>query len=486
MACLAAMAGVRTVYDRAAGGFGFDFYQFWLGGDVLRAHEAAGKPGVLDFYTDAAHYRIGERYLAAARNQSRRQQHAAAERSVVDTASSPFFYWIFSVITPGDYDRDYNVYIVVSLACLVGVIAGLAWRLGYSFAAVAAAIALAAYSAPVYSDFGVVNLNFPELAVCCLYLFLRGLGRRGTRSDNSDAGSEACRRAGFRGIPTGYLKNRCAGWPWLVLAGGLMGSLTAFKPNLLLLPVLLGLSAIASGRWRRVVPEAGGFLVGLALAVGVSSWAFGGVSCWAAWGRVVLFLGSRPSMPSEFGNFSLTRNVYEATGRNLTTLFSAVSVLLSIGAVWLGRRSRPINPESPIGVTQGGCDREFRHDLAIFGIAVAATLLSSGLAWVHYPIQLFPFLLLVGSPVDVRRIGLRTQIVRYGLLAAVVVLLLYPSEEVRRLLPFRIEVSIRAWLHCNQAAVGVAFGLALWFEAILLEKLAPLTNPSASSTLAPA
>jgi hypothetical protein len=489
IACLAAIWGVRSVYGRAANGFGFDFYQFWLGGDVLRAHQTTGTHEVFDMYTYDAHVKTGEQYAAMARTRSPRQREAAANRKVLDTASSPFFYWVFSILAPGDYDRDYKVYIVFSLTCMVGVIAALAWRLRYSVAGIGTALALAAISAPVYSDTEVANLNFPELAICCFYLFLRARARHSARFAAA----------------------------WFLAGGAVMGLLAAFKPNLILFPVLLGASGLASCRWRGVLAEAGGFAAGVASAVAVSSLAFGGASCWLAWGEVILRLGARPMMPSEFGNFSLTRDLYETTGRNVIGLFSFVGMALAIGAIWLNSRarsraphfvgsaSRTVFPGMPETVRSAdptriehGClehgptaaaavsahhDIEFRHDLAIFGLAAAAALLSSGLAWVHYPILLFPFLLLVASRPWPGRISIPSEIVRYVLLSIVVILLLYPPlEEIRQVLPFRIPISLRAWLHCSQGAVAVTFGLGLWFESRLLGKMCiPITSTRQSA-----
>jgi hypothetical protein len=447
--CLAAIQGVRSVYERAAGGFGYDFYQFWLGGDALRAHVASGSRETLDLYTDAAHIKVGAQYVEMAKTKSRRQREAADDRQVVDTASSPFFYWVFSILMPGDYDREYRIYIVFSVACMVGTIVAFAWRLKYSIAGIGAAVALAAMSAPVHSDFNVVNFNFPDLAICLFYLLIRERARNATRLA-----------------------------PALFAAAGVvMGALAAFKPNLLLFPVLLGVSGLISRRWSQVLAEAGGFGGGLVGAIAVSSWAFGGISCWIAWGQVVLALGSQPTMPSVYGNFSVTRNIYEITGRNFISLFSAIGILLAIGAIWLGRRSYD-SPGTPAGTLvatsqpfppkardPSAGDIEFRHDLTIFGIAVSVTLLSSGLAWVHYPILLFPFLLLVGSCIRRGKAGITSGVMRYVLLAVVVVLLMFPfPDDIRRLLPFHIANDIRTWIHCSQAAVAVTLGLGLWYE----------------------
>jgi len=501
--CIAAIVGVRSVYDRAAGGFGFDFYQFWLGGDVLRHHQANGRHGVLDLYTDSAHVKIGQQYVEIARNKSRRQREAAADRKVVDTASSPFFYWVFSVVTSSDYDREYKRYILFSVACMVATLAALAWRLKYSITGMAAAIALASISAPVYSDYNVVNFNFPELAICCFYLLLRALARNARQfctasytrepslSGNPSTPGQALRRPGSvphsknperrkpRPVDSTNLQGHILSTILSIAAGVVMGLLAAFKPNLLLFPVLLGVSGIFARRWWAVFAEAGGFAIGVVSAVAVSSWAFGGISCWAAWGRVILDLGSRPTMPSLYGNFSITRDIYEATGRNLISVFSATGIILAMAAIWLGRRSTQATRSSPaLEVAAASSaplnlDIEFRHDLAIFGLAVGVTLLSSGLAWVHYPILLFPFLLLAASRGDTRRIGIPSEIVRYLLLSTAIVLLLFPPpEEIRKLLPFHLDVNIRTWIRCTQAAVLVTFGLALWFESTLVGKVA--------------
>jgi hypothetical protein len=221
----------------------------------------------------------------------------------------------------------------------------------------------------------------------------------------------------------------------------------------------------------------------LIVAVALASRAFGGLSCWSAWGRIVFALGGQMDRPSVYGNFSITRDIYEVTGRNLVSLFSIGGILISVGAIWLGRRpSRPDEPRDaaffpssrpyPPNV-RDACSRdiEFRSDLAIFGIAVAVSLLSSGLAWVHYPILLFPFLLLVGSRDRSGSVGIASQIVRYGLLLIVIGLLMYPPpQEIRNLLPFYIAVNIYTWNHCCQAAVVITLGLGLSYKSGLLEK----------------
>ena len=61
--CLAALLGVESVCHEAAERSGYDFYQFWLGGDVLRARQAAGRHEVLDVYTYASHVEIGQHGL---------------------------------------------------------------------------------------------------------------------------------------------------------------------------------------------------------------------------------------------------------------------------------------------------------------------------------------------------------------------------------------------------------------------------------------
>jgi hypothetical protein len=440
-AIAAAIQSVRSLYQRAENGFGYDFYQFWLGGDVLRAHVAEGKPGTLDVYSEASHIKIGARYQAIAQNKSRRQRDAASDRKTVDTASSPFFYWVFSVLTPGDYDRVYRSYAAFSVGCMVATMTFFGWRLRYSVAGIGGAVALAAVSGPVYSDFHELNFNFPELAVCCVYLLLRDGGRNANRLS-----------------PTLF-----------AMAGVVMGLLAAFKPNLILFPALLGISALASRRWREAFLEAGGFVAGAVIAVAVASWAFGGLSCWSAWGHVVLGLGARPTMPSEYGNFSITRNIYEVTGKDFISLFSAIGILLAIGAIWIGRRSRLF-----AAGRESRCDFdiEFRHDLAIFGIAVAVTLLSSGLAWVHYPILLFPFLLMAASRSRPAGIGITAEIVRCALLWGAILLLMYsPSDEIQCLLPFRVEANTRIWNHCSQAAVIITLLLGLWYEARLLRPI---------------
>jgi hypothetical protein len=496
---LLAIESVITLCRSSAGNFGFDFYLFWVNGDIVR-HNAGLHPPALSIYGHDAEHTWGRRYLELARDKSFHQRQAAANWPTLETICSPFFYWVFSVLSPRDYDHALTVFGIVSLTSLLLAIVLLSWRLKFSIAGIGAAVALAALSAPVFSDFQVNNINCPQLLACAIYLLLRDRARK--------RGGSTMR---------------------FTLAGAALGLLIAFKPNLLLVAILLGFSGLFTRQWKSLIAESTGFFSAIALAVAICSWRLGGVSCWIDWLHITRELGSVPTKASAYGNFSLTRLIYEETGKNLVGIAAAISIAVATIAIWRGRtgispapsplysreragvrgdfgscatRENPLSPQplrtaaearivgsaprtalavrgetvrgaDPTRVHPGESDarrdREFLYDLTIFAIGASITFLAAALAWVHYSILLFPFLLMLASPIFNKRLGLRSNLARYFILSAIVILFMIPlPPEVVELLPMKIKLPAGAFVHCAQAATLLALASGLWFALRVL------------------
>lgn len=407
---------------------GFDLYQYWVGGDIVRTYRDSKNTARLDFYSQKTFDEVGEQYWRQSQRTSFRQKRAADSRRVLHTVATPFLYWLFSLGSRVDYDVFYHYFVPATLICLYGTLAALAWVFRYSWTGIGATILFASLSTAVYSDMRVINLNGPQIAVFTIYILIRHLARRSAR-------------------PT----------PWTIVSGGIIGLLIAYKPNLALLALLLGLGRLLSER-RAFLSELIGVLAGFSAAVVISSLTFGGLQCWIEWFHAAGAVGSRPVIPTSYGNISLTRTIVEWTGHDITMPLTLFVVAIATGAVWFGGR----------GGDSTSKDIEFRRDLCMLGLAGPATWMVSGFAWLHYPIQAFPFLVLAGSRLPRR--GLGADIVRFAMLATCIGCLLYaPPEDLGWVpMPHFSGATPERIMRASQIGVGLMFLLAIWISVYWL------------------
>lgn len=441
----AAVGAIGATYRHGMASYGHDFYQFWLVGDVIRGYEPAPERPVLDIYSQQAFVEMGRRYAELAVNKPPRQRQAAAARATLHNLGTPFHYYVFSLLARGEYEAAFDRYILVSIGCLMAMIAALGWRLGYSVAGSGAATALAFWSAPVFSEFNVVNVNCLQIAAWVGYLMIRDQARQ---------------------------KSRAAAF-WLLLAGILAGMLLVFKPNVLLVLPLLGLRRWLGAARREQLGEAVGLGAGIVMAVGVSAHAFGGLEIYSTAIKGVIELGKHPTTPSIMGNIALTRTILERTGWDLTMPLTALMVVMALAAIWHGsRRSLAANGANGAGsASKVGGRVEFQHDLAVFGIGCAISLLTAGLAWLHYPILIFPLLMLAGGMIRPTRIGMPATM---GLLVLLAIaaggLLCLPLIGALGDEGIRIRITPWTGVHCMQIALLATLAIGLWMEGGLLKK----------------
>src|SRR5437016_6535006 len=93
------------------GSLTMDFYQFWLVGQVIADGPA---PNV---YSDEFRRQVASEALRrfSADPPSSRRRAAAQTRPVLQTYSTPFLYAVFGALSSGDYERDYQRYLLASL-----------------------------------------------------------------------------------------------------------------------------------------------------------------------------------------------------------------------------------------------------------------------------------------------------------------------------------------------------------------------------------
>jgi len=226
-------------------------------------------------------------------------------------------------------------------------------------------------------------------------------------------------------------------WCPPLVAGAIAGMLISFKPNLILVPLLLAVARMATRDWRRLRFEILGGAIGGAIAFVATAIHYGSFAVWLQW----------IARANEFYHRLPTR-----TERNVTPLLAlfhehgawpsyALAMLLTIVAavaIWRGRS---------------------RDDVSIVGIAILIYLLSATVVWLHYMVLVIPIALAL-----LRWRG--TAVVSLLALAAI-------AEE-----PF--ELFTRVAVYPNDAkligpALFVLFACAIW-------KLASVSRSPGAST----
>jgi hypothetical protein len=318
-AALYAVAVTWRQNERAAG---LDFYIYFVNAQL------AGRADVPNIYDRDVQSRIGEEYYERAqRGTSELRKFDAGRRRFLDSVSSPFLYTCLGWISR-DYDRALRQNHVLVLA---------AFLLGYLLIARA------------------VRLSWP----CALFLLAALLlWYRGFEAD--------LRVGNVNSLQLLILGASLLSPP--LLAGVFAGMLVAFKPNLILVPLLLAVARLATRDWRRLRLELAGGAIGVIVAVVAAAIRYGSFNIWLQW----------VTRANEFYHRLPTR-----TERNVTPLLAlfqshgawlsyVVALLLTIVAAIAIYRGRP------------------RNDTLIVGVAILIYLLSATVVWLHYMVLVLP------------------------------------------------------------------------------------------------
>jgi hypothetical protein len=255
---------------------------------------------------------------------------------------------MFRVGTSENYELAYRRFHLISLIAALAAICVLARLSGHAWFVVTLAVMLIPHLIdPFLDDVRVGNVNRLQLLLLAGFLLLR-------------------------------LRD---GKAWADLsAGALLGAAVTFKPNLALVPVILGIGWLTAARYRSALRVGGGILIGAAGSVFFSSYAFGGSGVWIEWVRAVRSLPA-DIIPVRMGNLAPSLVVAESLGLRTggPIAFGLLATVLLL-VVLVFRRA-------PIG------SHDTRGDVLLTGLGTAVYLLSAPLVWTHYYVLATPLIL---------------------------------------------------------------------------------------------
>jgi hypothetical protein len=331
-------------------GVAIDFYQFW---------NIAGAPEILpgeSVYTLATGEKLAQiLFERSAAAESPAQRDAARFRvHRIDAVSTPFFYACFRALRTGDYDTDLRRHRLGSLVVFV-----LALLLIARFAGCRPATALAALAfflwafQPLRLDLVEGNVNAVQLAVIALVFWLRR-------------------------------DPECA-WR-TITAACLLALAVLFKPNIIMIAVLLLFGWGILRRWHDIVLAAIGTAVGSAVAIAASAWLMGTNASWGAWLEGLRRLESDFAVGVEQGNIGGAKLIGDAMGWNPTVPLLILLVGGTAGMLWHLRRARNRTPASPELVRN--------VDALMIALGPAVAILGTTMAWPHYTVLCVPLCLM--------------------------------------------------------------------------------------------
>ena len=348
-----AMAAFAMLYTLALKSPGIDFWRPW----------ATSRTAVVDVYSRAGRERLYQLVVPppGAKGSTSREHRAAVQAAALDVAflgyrgidvvQPPLFLSVFRVFSTDNYERDYRWFLAVSLVCFFTAVYVLGRIVGFSvlFALVTAS-ALGFVLGAEVSTLDVGNVNNIQLALVVAFLLLQL--RSSTWAD--------------------------------VASGAVLALGIAFKPNIALLALAIGLTWAGCRLWRKTLTVGAGFALGALLALGLSAMLLSS-SAWRNWLAVVPeLLGS--VQPLEYGNIAVSAIILEQWD------FDSSLILIAVGLVALAAAAlRPLWALHPAPADAPAFDRTF------LGVASGSALimLSSRLVWEHYVVLAMPALLLV-------------------------------------------------------------------------------------------
>lgn len=322
LGALAVIYAVRVTWKQHERAAGLDFYIYFVNAQL------AGRDDVENIYDRDVQARIGEEYYERAqRSNSEIRKYDAQRRRFVDSVSSPFLYTTLSWVSR-DYERALLQYHALVL---------------FAFIAGSLLVARAVR----------MRMWIALLLIAGLLLWYRGF--------------EADLRVGnVNSLQLLMLGAALVSPP--MLAGAIAGLLVAFKPNLILVPLLLCVARIAKRDWRRLRLEVLGGAIGGLIAFVAATLNYGTPRVWLQW----------VARANEFYHRLPTR-----TERNVTPL---LEVFHEHGA-WV---SYAIAALLTIAVCIVIVRAKEHDDVLIAGLAIMIYLLSATVVWLHYMVLVIP------------------------------------------------------------------------------------------------
>jgi len=359
--CVAAVIAVVALWCgwRAAEQVcGLDYYAFWQAIECCK--DDASGAGVI--YGEPGQRRIGmegKRSLSH-KDLLMRQRQATVDNlrmydERIETWATPFFYASLSPMVTGDYERDFHVFVAVTLLAHLAALVLLCRVLDYSTALTAWCVGLLSLPfLPFRSNISVLNVGSLQLLQLVGVLAL--------------------------------LSRQTPGWRQ-VASGFLLGGSIAVKPTLWPVAVAVNIFLL-SDRGRDVGAR---FMIGCvggaASAVIVGCFFLGDWMSWYSWLEALkaMLASERPMNP---WNCSIPMAMKSITGIDSSGI---VLVGLLGGLAALAYRTRVVR-SSTVKASDGRADR-----VVLAGsVGAVVALVASPLTWAHYHLLAVPLLLWVG------------------------------------------------------------------------------------------
>jgi hypothetical protein len=325
LAALAAIYAVSVTWKQNERAAGLDFYIYYVNAQL------AGREDIANIYDRDLQSRIGEEfYERAQRDHSELRKFDAKRRRFLDSVSSPLLYTALGWVSR-DYDRALQQYhLLVLAAFIVGyLLIARAVRLSWTPSLFLLAGLLLWYRG-FEADLRVGNVN-------SLQLLLLGLSL----------------------------------WCPPVVAGVILGLLIAFKPNLILVPLLIAIARIAARDGRRLRNEIIGGVIGVTGAIVAAALQYGSFDVWMQWvARANEFYHRLPTRTER--NVTPLLALFQEHGAIASYCIALLLTLIAIAAIWRGKS---------------------QDDLLIIGVAILIYLLSATVVWLHYMVLVIPIAL---------------------------------------------------------------------------------------------
>ncbi|HEX7705106.1 MAG TPA: glycosyltransferase 87 family protein [Thermoanaerobaculia bacterium] len=326
VAILAVLIAIVVVWKRSERFAGLDLYVYFV------AVQLAGRADVENIYSSETHARIGEEFYARGQESDFDiWRYDSERRRNIDIVSSPFLYTCLGWLSR-DYRialRQYHALLLAAFAAGV-LLLGRAARLAWPVSLLLLAVLLVTYWG-FEADLRVGNVNSIQLAAVGASLVAPPF-----------------------------------------LAGAVIGLLIAFKPNLILIPILILFARVVRRDWQRLRLEIAGGAAGGVIAFAAASIFYGSPRVWIQWvSRAGEFYHRLP--PRKYGNVTPALTLFETYGTWLSYALAATLVVVTCLAIWKSRR---------------------QDDVLIVGIAVLIYLMSALVVWPHYLV--LPLVVVIG------------------------------------------------------------------------------------------
>ncbi|PYQ28564.1 MAG: hypothetical protein DMF56_15100 [Acidobacteria bacterium] len=336
IALLAALYAIVVTWKKNERAAGLDFYLYYVNSQL------PSRADVDNIYSPETQERIGEEYYARAQaSSSELRKYDATRRRRLDNVSSPFLYTTLRWVSR-DYDRallqDHALLLIAFIAGVLALcrLARVPWCWSLLLLA-----ALLLWYRGFEADLRVGSVNSLQLAAVAAML-----------------------------------------WSPPLLAAAILGMLIAFKPNLILIAVVVFIARVVLREWHRLRIEILGGAIGVAIAIVVTAINYGTFRVWLQWNTAANEFFHRLQTRDE-RNVAPALSLFQQHGTWLGYVIAAL--LIAIVCYGVVRASGA--PSAGRGAPEA---RTTRRDALLVGLAILIYLISAPVVWLHYMVLALP------------------------------------------------------------------------------------------------